>query len=125
MKAHAIERLVARQERRTEAIQQIRAMFEDDPGFIGELRDAFAINEAGNKTHVSNGNRLTNFEKIKAMFLSNGKTRYTAPQIMQRTGLSRTAVSHVLYKSHADRFKKTKLKGNRKTRLWRLIETDK
>jgi hypothetical protein len=62
-------------------------------------------------------------EKVAAFFLANGNTPAPVKTIMREVGVSRSALTQILYKENRDKFVCTTANGYAKKRLWCLVQT--
>ncbi|HEX4589499.1 MAG TPA: hypothetical protein VH120_06200 [Gemmataceae bacterium] len=62
----------------------------------------------------------THFERIRAFLVSVENTPQSVVQLSEGTGIPRTSLSAVLYRTHSEEFKFTFLDDNKRGKLWSL-----
>lgn len=110
---------------RAELLRKVRALAEEDPGFVGELAAIFAegmISQRRDKLSadpISIPDGTTQFDRVKLLFDRQNEWR-SAADISKETGLRRGAVGFVLYKTGRDLFESKDAPGKKNRKLWRL-----
>jgi hypothetical protein len=120
----AVDEAIARAERRLDALQHIRALAKDDPDLLVELFAELGLGRTGRgKAYKTSTNgKTTHFDTIRKLFKEDENKWHSAPFIMKHTGLSRGAVSQVLYKGQSKEFERRKNPKHPKRIQWRLKE---
>lgn len=98
--ANPIDGLLARSERKTEALRAVRDAVADDPAFLAELMRAFGVQNgsvaASGKPRKKKGK---NALKIKEFFDGRSNVWATIAEIQSGTSLSKNSVVGVVYKT--------------------------
>lgn len=105
-----IQTLTVRYERRVKILRQLATFVREDKGFTLEIIAALR----------SPGSGMTVFDVIKECFVQQQNEWCTLVELQTATGLSRTTIGQVLYKSHTSKFETRPKQGYKKTREWRL-----
>lgn len=120
----AVDDAISQTLRQLKALRNIRELAKHQPELLQDLIAKLGAESNGKYPQRVQRSRdqgkTTIFQKIQDFFKANGNEWSTAPRIMQDTGLSRGAVSHTVYKSHADRFEQKNHPTNRRMKLWHL-----
>ncbi len=117
----AVDDAIARAERRLEGLRHIRELAQDDPDLLVDLVAELGVCRNGQQIRQPRKRgKLTHFQQIRTYFEGHSNAWRSAPQIIQDTGLTRGAVSHILYRAHKDAFDKRKKANNEKVKVWRL-----
>jgi hypothetical protein len=118
----------------SEMIAQAEAEKESLENLIRKLRElkAFCDNLPRQSVAAENiqmamlqvGNKpKTQFQKVANFILSNGNQPQTAAAIRAATGVSRSALSLLMYRSHKDDFESVPVPGYERLKAWR-VKTD-
>lgn len=70
-------------------------------------------------TRVDDSNE-TAYERVRKYLKTLGNHPTTTTQILNATGISRSALSNLLYVTHKERFDSVRTDGNQRKRLWNL-----
>ncbi len=109
-KDKTIQTLAISYERRVKILRQLATFVREDKGFTLELIAALR----------SPGSGMTVFEVIKECFVAKQNEWCTLVDLLALTGISRSTVGQVLYKSHTSQFETRPKQGFKKTKEWRL-----
>jgi hypothetical protein len=97
-----------------EVLRTIQTRLKDVLGEFAKLKQAAA------STPSMSAVKLTAFEQIKQYLESTGNMAASTTVIRKQTGLSRGALSNVIYGTHADQFVSAPSPSNPKKKLWKL-----
>lgn len=122
----SLDKLASTYNRRAEFIEQLRGILHDDPGFANEVCAAVTSNgsaqsTASNRPVKSTGG--THADRLMAHLASIGNRWSSIPDLMKQTGLPRSGLANVVYKSHADQFDHKDNPAHKRQKLWRLKES--
>jgi hypothetical protein len=117
-----LEQMIVAAERRLEFLRAIHNVADEDPAFIREFMQALGAPDRPRTGNSQEPQSSPGFDRVRSFLESRGDEWVPTPEILRATGIARSALARILYRTHRGAFVKRKAPGSNKLKQWRLAK---
>jgi hypothetical protein len=110
-------------ERLTARVESLSREFAEVCKMVTEMIQAKFVGAPGNESPPHDTNEpASHYARVAKYLLSHGNQPRSAKAIARESGISRSSLSQILYRSHKDKFASTVIPGFARKKLWALTK---